>query len=108
MSFSLMSAPSNLTIMDVCVFGKKKQLRKLKPHAKHPAKVNIWRGISTHGATQLVIFTGIMTAVRYCNILETALLPFLKDVFPDSHRYQQGNGPKHCTKYTKRILERTM
>ena len=49
---------------------------------------------------KLVIFAGIMTAVRYCTILETALLPFLKDVLPDSHRYQQDYDPKHCANYT--------
>jgi len=45
-------------------FRKKNQMRILKQRPKHPAKVHIWGGISFRGATQIVIFTGIMNAVR--------------------------------------------
>ena len=47
-------------------FLKQKQSRKLKP--KHPTKVHIWAGISSRGATPVVIFTAIMISpniVRY-------------------------------------------
>ena len=52
-------------------------MRKFKPEPKHPIKVHVWAGISKHGATPIVIFTGIMSADKYCMILDTALKPFL-------------------------------
>ena len=58
-------------------FRRAKEPRKLKPRAKHPIKVYVRSGISPRSATQIVIFTGIMTASRYCTILEQGLLPFL-------------------------------
>ena len=85
-------------------FRKKKQPRRLKPRPKHPVKVHIWGGISTRGATPLVIFTGIMNSTRYCRILEHGLLPFLTNVFPEGHRFQQDNDPKHCSNFTKQFL----
>ena len=86
-------------------FRKAKQPRKLKGRAKHPIKVHIWGGISRRGATQIVVFTGVMTAIRYCTILEAGLLPFIKSVFPDSHRFQQDNDPKHSSRYTQEFLQ---
>lgn len=45
-------------------FRRQNQPRALKQRPKHPAKVHIWGGISSRGATQIVIFTGIMNAIR--------------------------------------------
>ena len=54
------------------------------------------------GGTPIVLFTGIMTSTKYVRILEAGLLPFVSEVFPDSHRFQQDNDPKHCSKYTRK------
>ena len=69
-------------------FYKKGQPVKYKMKAKHPPKVNVWAGISSHGATKVVVFTGTLTATRYVDILDAALLPFLDTVYPDGHRFQ--------------------
>ena len=41
----------------------------LKPRPKHPLKLHVWAGISRRGATPIVIFSGIMDADLYINIL---------------------------------------
>ena len=79
--------------------------QKLKPREKYPAKVHVWGGIYMNqggGGTPIVLFTGIMTSTKYVRILEAGLLPFVSEVFPDSHRFQQDNDPKHCSKYTRK------
>ena len=84
-------------------FRKKKQPRKLKPRPKHPVKIHLWAGISYQGATPAVLFTGIMNSTRFCSILEKGLMPFLSEVYPDGHGFQQDNDPKHCSNYTKKF-----
>ena len=64
-------------------FYKKGQPIRYKMKAKHPPKVNVWAGISARGATQVVVFTATLTATRYVDILEAALIPFLETVFPE-------------------------
>ena len=86
-------------------FRKVGEQRKFKPKPKHPPKVHVWAGISKRGATAIVIFTGTLTSTRYCDILQDTLLPFVKNVFPHGHRFQQDNDPKHTSNYTKCYLE---
>ena len=64
--------------------------------AKHLVQVHVWGGISKRGATN-IIFTGIMNAERLGMIFEVGLLPFVRDHFPDGHRLQQDNDPKHAS-----------
>ena len=76
--------------------------RKLKP--KHPLKVHVWWGISRHGATKICIFDGIMDADLFCNILETVLIPFIRNKLPD-HRFMQDNNPKHTSRRAQAYFE---
>ena len=46
-----------------------------------------------------------MTATRYTDILESALVPFLQEVFLDGHWFQQDNDLKHCARHTKAFFE---
>ena len=83
-------------------FHKQGEMYKPAPKPKHPLKVHVWGGISKHGPTELVIFEGIMDAVLYCRILETSLLPFIRNRLP-AHRFQQDNDPKHTSRYAKQF-----
>ena len=70
---------------------------KRKPKPKHPLKLHVWAGISRQGATKICIFDGIMDADLFCNILETTLVPFIREKLPD-HRFMQDNDPKHTSR----------
>ena len=82
-------------------FRKKGQPVCYRMRPKHPPKLHVWAGISRRGATKIVIFSGIMTATRYIDILEAGLLPFLATHYPEGHRFQQDNDPKHTSRYAQ-------
>ena len=58
-------------------------------------------GISSRGATNIIIFTGIMTATRYTDILDVGLVRFISEKYPDSHRFQQDNDQKDTSRYAQ-------
>ena len=86
-------------------YRKKCAPRMLKPRPKHPLKVHVWGGISKRGPTSIVIFTGLMTATRYTQILQAGLLPSAYALYPSGFRFQQDNDPKHCAHYTQRFFQ---
>ena len=86
-------------------YRKRGQPRKMKAIPKHPLKVHVWGGISKRGSTSIVIFTGILTAIRYADILEAALVPFLQQHYPNGHRLYQDNDPKHTSRYVNGYFE---
>ena len=86
-------------------YYKKGQPIRYKMKAKHPSKVTVWGGISSRGATKVAVFTRTLTATHYVDILEASLLPFLETVYPDGHRFQQDNDPKHTSHYAHDFIE---
>ena len=46
-----------------------------------------------------------MKADMYTDILGTTLLPFIQDVYPDSHKFMQDNDPKHTSRHARQWIE---
>ena len=55
-------------------------------------------GISWKGKTSIMVFSGIMNAEGYVQLLRESLLPFIRNMYPDGHRLMQDNDPKHTSR----------
>lgn len=84
---------------------RKKGLPFRRKKAKHPFSFLVWGGISKRGATPLLIFNGIMDSIFYQEyILRQQFLPYVKTIYPESHRLYQDNDPKHTSKSTQAFM----
>ena len=73
------------------------------PRHKHPTKVHVWAGIKA-GRMGICIFDGIMKKELFTDILDSTLLLFIREVYPDGHRYMMDNNPKHTSGHTQTWL----
>jgi len=80
----------DMVFMDEPCFRNKGMPAEPKPRVKHPYKVQVWAGIS-----KILIFPGIMKKKVFVESIQRNILPFLMETFPDGHRFQQDNDPKH-------------
>ena len=101
---------SKIELRDVSrkCFRKSDEPLKRRKKAKHPYSLMVWGGISRRGATQLLMFNGIMVSQWYSEeILQKHFLPYAKLVYPEGHRLFQDNDPKHKSKFTVSFMENT-
>ena len=57
------------------------------------------------GSTGICIFSGILRAPLYVEILDKTLLPFLHEVFPHGHRFMPDNDSKHTSRRAQAFFE---
>jgi hypothetical protein len=75
------------------------------PKPKHPLKIHVWAGISRRGPTPILLFDGILESTFFTDqILRKTLLPFIRRTYPDRHRFQQDNDPKHRSKIAREFM----
>jgi len=74
---------------------------------KHPTKVMVWAMVSDKGTSRLHICEGMMNAIKYRDVLDTRVLPQLKQWFPalDNCVFMQDKAPCHTAKLCMKFLE---
>jgi hypothetical protein len=86
-------------------YNKRGEPSKMVSRPKYPPKVHVWAEISAKGVTAVVLFTGILIATRYTDILDAALLPFIEEHYPTHHRFQQDNDSKHTSRWAQNYFQ---
>lgn len=72
---------------------------------KHPVKIMVWSVISAQGVGRFYIVQGTMRQDQYRQVLETRLLPQLKEWFPDGEEYVFMHDSAPCHKATKFLVD---
>ena len=66
---------------------------------KHPPKKMFWGCFTFKGTGRLCPIEGMMNSTKYQEILETKLVPSMRQSFPDGNGiFQQDNAPCHTSK----------
>ena len=70
-------------------------------HCKHQKSINVWGCFSWNGVGALHRVKGILTGVRYRQILIHHLIPSANKMCPDGFLFQHDNDPKHTSEVVK-------
>ena len=78
----------------------------LATSVKHPQKVIIWSIISTKGTGRMHAVEGNMNATQYTQVVQTRVLPQLREWFGDVSEctFQHDRAPCHTAKAVTKIL----
>ena len=68
-------------------------------------KVHVWGGISWNGAITVCIFSSIMNAEVYIQIVMQCLISSIQHLYPKHHHFMQDNNPKHTSKAVQTFLK---
>ena len=71
---------------------------------KHNYKIHLFGGISRHGLTPLVMFTGRMYSEDYQRFMAASILPFIRTKLPYNHEFYMDNDPKHRSRSTESFM----
>ena len=78
----------------------KKENRAKKPMPLKSPSFMVWGAISVKGQSSLRIVDGSMDHLKYQEVLEDTLLPYVAQNFPDFFVFQQDNAPPYRAKST--------
>lgn len=100
-TFELFGSPNNDIIWETSA-----EAVPARPTVKHPPKLHVWGGMCYYGKTELVVFTGSLTAPFYVNEILAERVP------PDAARlfgrqpwvFQQDGDPKHTSQLAQAWL----
>ena len=71
----------------------------LKKTLKFPSKIMVWGAISVHGPSRLHIVEGTMNGAKYISMLNSRLLPQIRNWFEQEPCiFQQDSAPCHTAK----------
>jgi hypothetical protein len=71
---------------------------------KHPLSIMVWSVISGHGTGRLYIVEGTMRQDQYIKVLDTRLVPQLKEWFPKNQKFTFMHDSAPCHK-AKKVTE---
>jgi transposase len=76
------------------------------PKVRHPPKLNVAAAIFKGGRSELNIFSGNMTAVKFASILEDTVLPAAEEYYEDgSFKLIMDSDPKHTSRAARDVLD---
>jgi transposase len=98
-------------LADKAQFVRRRSGEKQKPECiirtvKHPGSIMVWSCISSKGTGRLYIVQGTMKQDQYKTVLQTRLIPQLKEWFPNGERvtFMQDGALCHTAKSIKAFL----
>lgn len=80
----------------------------LIPTVQKSEGVMVWGCFCNYKVGPLVLIEGRLNAEMYIELLEDYLLPFLNELGPNSHTFQDDNAPAHSARLTKDWKERNL
>ena len=78
----------------------------MEKHVNLPG-LTVWCGLSSRGVIA-PFFKGTVTGALYIDMLETSILPAIRELYGDESFYQQDGAPAHYNRDVRMYLDETL